>query len=556
MIILRLLLAVFLLGWGSLATAQVVSSEPNLPAIPFLPQAVPSPDASLVLTMPDTTAPASPESSPVPPVFEQSPEPALSPQSETTDASPQLDTTNKDASAVPNDNELVELNFPNEVDLEVLIEYVSQRLQLKILFDEAVVDKKIRLRTTGEIPVDSLLQVLQSALKMKELTMVDAEVSGWKRIVPVAQLGILAPQGNAQQILSDSGGATPVMQIFTLKYADLTQVQQLIQPFLTPLGSLCTPIKEANVLVLSDYAANVLKAAELIKTLDVPKPTVTTEFLEVKHVDATDLSRQITSLLQARTQATGEAAQSRVNITADSRTNQLILTGTTEEIASTKELIESLDVATNLTTNMYSLEHVDVREIDSLVKSFLDPLHEKLFYRSVVNRNDNSLVVTTTAEIHEQIAAICKRLNVPTTQKQSPIRFYKLNHTTVDEVMSTLNSLRQGTGMTGNARDRDGLRTMLPGSQKSFNHIGGAVSFPLKPNESLPLLTPDTPPLETGVEPPVAEPDSVQSQQTTGPVSMMTALLDNDVRITADSKTNNYYCCGRTSNSGALCNSH
>ncbi len=124
------------------------------------------------------------------------------------------------------DADLVQLNFPNEVDLEVLVEYIAQRLELKILFDEAIANKKIRLRTTGDIPVDSLMQVLQSALKMKELTIVDADVAGWKRIVPVAQLGTLAPQGNAQQILRDRGGATPVMQIFMLEHADVTQVRQ------------------------------------------------------------------------------------------------------------------------------------------------------------------------------------------------------------------------------------------------------------------------------------------------------------------------------------------
>jgi len=221
---------------------------------------------------------------------------------------------------------------------------------------------------------------------MKELTIVDSETEGWKRIIPVAQLGTLAPQGNAQQILRDKGGATPVMQIFTLEHADVTQVQQLIQPFLTAQGGLCTPVKESKVLIISDYAANVIKAAELIKTLDVPKPTVSTEFLEVKHVDATALGRQITTILQARSQTSGQATiAQKINISSDPRTNQLILTGTAEEIVATKQLIESLDIPSNQTTQLYTFQYVDARDIDSLVKSMLDPLQEKLVYRSVVN---------------------------------------------------------------------------------------------------------------------------------------------------------------------------
>ncbi|MDR1964342.1 MAG: hypothetical protein LBQ50_11230 [Planctomycetaceae bacterium] len=438
------------------------------------------------------------------------------------------------------DEELVQLNFPNEVDLEVLVEYISQRLQLKILFDEAIANKKIRIRTTGDIPVDSLMQVLQSALKMKELTIVDADVQGWKRIIPVAQLGTLAPQGNAQQILQERGGATPVMQIFTLEHADVTQVQQLIQPFLTPQGSLCTPVKESNVLIVSDYVVNVIKVTELIKTLDVPKPTIKTEFLEVKNIDATALSRQITAILQARSQASGTATTAvKINISSDPRTNQLILTGLAEDIVATKQLIESLDVPSNQTTELYSFQYIDARDIDALIKSMLDPLQEKISYRSVVNRNDNSLVVSTTKEIHQQIVELAKRMNIPATQKQSPIQFYKLNNTTVDEVMTTLTALRQGTGFTPQTRDRDALRKTLPGSQESFNHIAGAVTFPLKPDEPLPQLTPDVP--AEGTTPlPIAVSATPETKTNTdgAPVSMMSALLDTDVRITADTKTN------------------
>jgi len=439
------------------------------------------------------------------------------------------------------DEELVQLNFPNEIDLEVLVEYISELLGLKIIYDETVANKKIRLRTTGDIPINSLMQVLQSALKMKELTIVEGEVPGWKRIVPVAQLGRLAPQGDAQQVLKDKGGATPVMQIFKLEHADVTQVQQLIQPFLTTPGGMSTPVKESNVLIIADYAVNVLRAGELIETLDVPKPTIQTEFLEVRNIDATALARQITTLLQSRSQVSGQAATAqRINITSDPRTNQLILIGTAEEITATKQLIEYLDVPTTLTTELYSFQYVDARDIDSLIRSMLDPLQEKQSYRSVINRNDNSLVVSTTKDIHEQIAALGKRLNIPTKQKQSPIRFFKLNNTTVDEVMTTLNALRQGSAFAPQQRERDALRRTLPGSQETSNHIGGAIQLPLRPNEPLPQLTPDVSPTDAAATPVLSPAEATlgTGSQNVGPMSMMNALLDTDVRITADTKTN------------------
>ena len=285
-----------------------------------------------------------------------------------------------------------------------------------------------------------------------------------------------------------------------------------------------------------------LKVSDLIKTLDVPKPTVLTEFVELKHVEAVQLSRQIQALLQARSQAGGQGLTQKVDISAEPRTNQLVLTGLAEDIVATKQLIENLDVPLNLVTELYAFQYVDARDIDSLVRSMLDPLQEKLVYRSVVNRNDNSLVATTTKEIHQQINDIAEKLNQPTAQKQSPMRFYKLNNTTADEVMTTLNALRAGGAVAVPARDKDAMRRALPGANTSFNHISGAVTLPLKPNEPLPQLKPDEP-----FQPRAA--DSTQGEtplslsltgsgQSQGQASQTSAFLDSEVRITADTKSN------------------
>jgi hypothetical protein len=63
--------------------------------------------------------------------------------------------------------EKVQLNLPNQSELSLLIEYVSQRLGVKILYDEQVANKQITIKAPGEIPAASLLDVLQSALKIK-----------------------------------------------------------------------------------------------------------------------------------------------------------------------------------------------------------------------------------------------------------------------------------------------------------------------------------------------------------------------------------------------------
>ena len=91
---------------------------------------------------------------------------------------------------------LVELNFPPQVELRLLIDYVGERVGLNILYDESVGAKAVTLRVSGGVPVSSLLPILESALRMKGMALVDAEVPGapgskggdWKRVVVASNL--------------------------------------------------------------------------------------------------------------------------------------------------------------------------------------------------------------------------------------------------------------------------------------------------------------------------------------------------------------------------------
>ena len=56
------------------------------------------------------------------------------------------------APIAPSPEESVELNFPQEIDIKGFIDYVSDRLGIKILYDEQVANKKITIRRTRQSP--------------------------------------------------------------------------------------------------------------------------------------------------------------------------------------------------------------------------------------------------------------------------------------------------------------------------------------------------------------------------------------------------------------------
>jgi len=202
-------------------------------------------------------------------------------------------------------NAPVQLNFPNEVEIKVLVDLVSQRLGIKILYDEQIANKRISIKAPTAIPASSLVSVLESALKMKGLALVDAEAPGWKRIVVTSDLPNVAPIGRAQEVMDQFGLGTPLTQAFVLKHVDPQQVDQAIQAFLTKPGANSIPLPESGTLIITDYASNLLKLAKWIAYLDRPRPDVSLEFVPVANLEAAALAKQVGAILSAKAKAEG-----------------------------------------------------------------------------------------------------------------------------------------------------------------------------------------------------------------------------------------------------------
>jgi type II secretion system protein D len=383
---------------------------------------------------------------------------------------------------------MVRLNFPAEVELRMLADYVGGRLGIKIFYDEEVANKKVSLRAPGEMPVESLLGVLQSALKMKGLMLVDAEVPGWKRIVSGAKLPSFAPLGDAQSTIAAQGAGTPVTQPFLLKHADTQKVDSVIKPFLTQPGANSIALKDPNVLIVTDYAQNLLKVAKFIELLDQPRPSVTVQFVQVRNMEAQALAQQVNSILAAKAKARGDSGDNGggLEISADARTNQLVMVGAFAPVDDAIALVRAIDVPLGLETASYHLRYVSPERIDRLAKQLVDPVDLKRLYQSASDADNGILVVTTTPEIQTRIRALTVSMDTSAAKsQQSPIRIYRLKNATVDQVMETLRAIGE-TGASAKGENADGKTADGKASQTSAGNSApdAPVHLPLPPAQA------------------------------------------------------------------------
>ena len=113
----------------------------------------------------------------------------------------------------------IALNFPSSVEVKALVDYVSSRTGLNIVYDDELLKKAgtVAIRSPNKMSADQLPAFLTQVLRMKGLGLAIDPQTGWTRVVTVAE---------------GTAGAPSVVDHMTLKYADASrlapQIKQLV----------------------------------------------------------------------------------------------------------------------------------------------------------------------------------------------------------------------------------------------------------------------------------------------------------------------------------------
>ncbi len=348
--------------------------------------------------------------------------------------------------ATQSGEELIALQFPPDLELKVLIQYVGDRLGINFIYDEQTVAQKITLVSPVKISKSSLLGLLQSALKMKSLIIVDADQPGWKKIIPVPNLFSAAgPAGRSSGPASQPSAV--VTQVFTLQYADASRADAVIKPYLSQPGGNTIVLAEQHLLIVSDFASTIARISDLLHLLDRPPQDVDIQFIPIKNVDVGALVPQLQQINAARDKAisggTTNAPAQTLEIVQDTRTNQMIVIGPPAKVSALAGLTTQLDVPLPLETKVYNLRSISPDRLDKLVRELIDPADAKRLYQSASDKDSGLLIATTTQAIHQRIEGLKEQLDLPISEQASPIRFYKLTNTTAADVLATIRSLEE-----------------------------------------------------------------------------------------------------------------
>lgn len=263
-----------------------------------------------------------------------------------------------------------------DVDLPVLVKFISEQTKKNFIFDERV-QGKITIISPRKITVDEAYDVFLSVLAVKGYTTVPQ--ANAVKIVPLAEA--------KQEGLPTSKETAPpssefVTRIVPLQFLDAAEVVPLLTP-LVSRGGLINSFAASNTLLVIDSAANIDRFLKILAEIDVAGTANLFRIIPLKNAPAADVAKTLDSLYQeAAPAAPGGRARAakpgRTRGTApprflpDLRTNNLIVLASREVMADVEELLQKLDVPAPEHTgkiNVYYLENADAEELAKVLSN-------------------------------------------------------------------------------------------------------------------------------------------------------------------------------------------
>lgn len=179
------------------------------------------------------------------------------------------------------------------------------------------------------------------------------------RIVPQATV--------VQSGASETGAASSNQQIVTrlirLRNLPSDQAVRALRPLVSSFGAI-EGLTEPNGVVVTDYAENIRRVQQLAATLDQGGGT-SFDSIALRYASATEVAASVSALLGS------DAGGPRV--TADERSNVLLIRGDAADLAQARSIVQALDTPGGATpvTRVVRLRNSDAESITEIVRGLL-----------------------------------------------------------------------------------------------------------------------------------------------------------------------------------------
>jgi general secretion pathway protein D len=267
-----------------------------------------------------------------------------------------------------------------DVELPVLIKFMSEQTKKNFIFDERV-QGKITIISPRRVTLEEAYEVFLSVLQAK----------GFTTVTQGNTIKIVSAREARQDTIhtgvgKDTGAAEFITRIVPLQNLESAEVVPLVTPLVSKDG-MVSAFGSSNTLLLIDSRANIDRIITILSEIDREGPTGVLRIYPLGYAVAADAVKTLTSIYLegapgvAAPAAAGARARfgqirpSRgvaVKFLADPRTNSVIVYAGKEMQDDVADLLKQIDVPASAGSgkiNVYYLENADAEEVSKVLSS-------------------------------------------------------------------------------------------------------------------------------------------------------------------------------------------
>ncbi|MCM8741379.1 type II secretion system secretin GspD [Pseudomonas koreensis] len=235
----------------------------------------------------------------------------------------------------------VTLNFV-DADIQAVVRALSRSTGQQFLVDPRV-KGNLTLVSEGQVPARQAYDMLLAALRMQGFSVVD--VGGVAQVVPEADAKLL---GGPIYSADKPAGNGMLTRTFRLQYENAVNLIPVLRPIVSPNNPI-NAYPGNNTIVVTDYAENLTRVAQLIQTIDSPS-AIDTDVVQIQNGIAADIAPMVADLLDAP----GNDPTQKIAVIGDPRSNTIIIrAGSPERTELARNLIYKLDNAQSNPSNLH-----------------------------------------------------------------------------------------------------------------------------------------------------------------------------------------------------------
>ncbi len=189
------------------------------------------------------------------------------------------------------------MQLPNADVRDVLSYY--ERLTGKRLVLDSTIQGQINIVVNGKVTKSEAIKLIETALLLNGFSIVPGD--GVTKVLGLSKNARGAGVSIYSEFSQLPEGELVVSYLFRLRYLDPTELQQILQQYITAnLYTSFVALPKSGALLVTESTSVIRKLVQLVRDVDIPPAEVVEEFITLERADATKAAEFLTAVFERK----------------------------------------------------------------------------------------------------------------------------------------------------------------------------------------------------------------------------------------------------------------